>query len=323
MALLTTRDVRAVERFSFWVESVSANYFPIEAENLTLNPDGFSASLKSSAFGDVLAAHHLSTPYWLKRTKKAIAAREVGLLMLAINAGAGPVQQVFGDKTVVTEIGDGVIYDMDMEHSTRGACDGDGQTLLMPRSRLAPYFDWRPHGEETLLSPRLFRRDKGLSALVRAVTNVFFDTHSTTESEKEGMVQVLVHLMALSYGFPAEEDQEAVGQSLAEARIRQASAFIVNNVHDPRLNAELVAKHLGISVRRLYAICEPTGYSVAKRIMAARMERAKLMLLTRKDATILEIALACGFYSTSTFYRAFSELHGVSPNRFREQGGGR
>ena len=321
MLVLDTRDVCGVERFSYWVDSISAQYFPIDLEVTEAERGSFSARMEGSAFGDMMAVRHITSPHCLKRSKQAISKRETGMLMLGFNIGKAPIRHAFGDAGVVTNIGEGLLYDMDREHHTLGQTDNDALGVLTPRERLAPYLDWRPHGGEALFAPRVFRRGRGLSPMVSAVVGSFFDATQKSDAERNAMNQVLVHMLALTLGFPLEEDKEAIGRSLADARFRQAINFIENNVHDPRLSAGLVARYLGISVRRLYAIFEPTGLSIAKRISSARMERAKQLLMTRRGATILEIALACGFYSTSTFYRVFSELHGMSPNRFREQYG--
>jgi AraC-like DNA-binding protein len=48
-----------------------------------------------------------------------------------------------------------------------------------------------------------------------------------------------------------------------------------------------------------------------------RIARAKQLLLARQDRTILEIALAVGFNSKSTFNTAFRRLTGVTPSGFR------
>ncbi len=59
-----------------------------------------------------------------------------------------------------------------------------------------------------------------------------------------------------------------------------------------------------------------TGESPRRHVERLRLERAARMLVTR-DATILEIALECGYASHETFTRAFVRRFGQTPSRWR------
>lgn len=48
-----------------------------------------------------------------------------------------------------------------------------------------------------------------------------------------------------------------------------------------------------------------------------RIEEAKKMLLSEKDRTVISVAFAVGFNSTTVFYDWFNRLTGVSPKKFR------
>lgn len=59
-----------------------------------------------------------------------------------------------------------------------------------------------------------------------------------------------------------------------------------------------------------------TGFSPHAYIQSRRMARA-WELLTRTSAGVAEIALACGYESTSHFHAQFRRVHGCSPTRVR------
>ena len=59
-----------------------------------------------------------------------------------------------------------------------------------------------------------------------------------------------------------------------------------------------------------------TGESPRRHVERLRLERAARMLVTR-DATVLEIALDCGYASHETFTRAFVRRFGRTPSRWR------
>jgi AraC family transcriptional regulator len=59
-----------------------------------------------------------------------------------------------------------------------------------------------------------------------------------------------------------------------------------------------------------------TGESPRRHVERLRLERAARMLVTR-DATVLEIALDCGYANHETFTRAFVRRFGLTPSRWR------
>lgn len=58
------------------------------------------------------------------------------------------------------------------------------------------------------------------------------------------------------------------------------------------------------------------GTSVRKYLLKIRIENAT-RLLTESDNTIVQIALACGFYDHAHFSRSFKRITGVTPSDFR------
>lgn len=312
MLIVDTQKVRPKERFSYWVDTLSTDFFPIEAEQL-LDKDGdFSGQLRARPIRDILVTRHTSSPYRLKRTRKMIARQELGMLVFGIPHSNRAVQQTLGDRVISSCKGDVVLYDVDLEHEFAGPHGTDENALLIPTEYFKPYL-----GAGFALKPLVFRAGHGLNAMLRAYGKAFIDLRDATPAEEMGAIQVLVHLASLAYGLHPEEDR-SVSQSLAEVRLIQAAQFISANLHDPRLNVDKVARHLGISVRRLHSLYEPTGESVAKSILNARTDRARELLMRHPDKTVLEIAFACGFSNLSTFYRCFVSAAGMAPGEFRK-----
>ena len=78
-----------------------------------------------------------------------------------------------------------------------------------------------------------------------------------------------------------------------------------------------VATELGISLRQLHALFEPTGLSFARTLTAARLNEARRLLYATQERGIDEIAFACGFDSIATFYRVFRATYGMTPGDAR------
>ena len=87
---------------------------------------------------------------------------------------------------------------------------------------------------------------------------------------------------------------------------------------DPRLDAERVTNHLGISVRSLHFAFEATGASLASRILSARLRCARELLIRFPKRSILDIALDCGFENLAILYRGFSRAYGYPPGEVRK-----
>ncbi|MEM7119075.1 MAG: GyrI-like domain-containing protein [Chloroflexota bacterium] len=62
------------------------------------------------------------------------------------------------------------------------------------------------------------------------------------------------------------------------------------------------------------------GETLKQYTQRLRLERAAYYLKIR-DATVLDIALTCGFHNHETFSRAFKRHFGLTPRAFRQQGG--
>ena len=60
------------------------------------------------------------------------------------------------------------------------------------------------------------------------------------------------------------------------------------------------------------------GETIHDYIFRLRVERAAVQLLYNPGMSITEIALGCGFSSSSTFARAFKAFHGISASEFRK-----
>jgi AraC-like DNA-binding protein len=128
---------------------------------------------------------------------------------------------------------------------------------------------------------------------------------------------------------PAHADEQVVlraqtdwqgldSRALRHAAQREAArAVIARRLGRPGLSAKAIAAALGISLRQVHILFEPTGLTLHQTIMALRVEEARRQLRTMADRTIAEIAFACGFGSLPTFHRVFLAQTGTTPNAYR------
>ena len=103
------------------------------------------------------------------------------------------------------------------------------------------------------------------------------------------------------------------------SRINRVLAYVERHLADD-LSLAVLARESCFSPfhfhRIFQAIVGETPVDFVKRV---RLERAALMLIHNPRRTITEIAIECGFSSSATFSRAFSEAFETSPSSWRQK----
>ena len=100
------------------------------------------------------------------------------------------------------------------------------------------------------------------------------------------------------------------------ARVNRAIDFVVQNPAE-RLDLEQLARVACFSSFHFHRIFKAlVGETVAAFVKRARLQRAIRLMALRPDASLTEIALACGFASSSDFSRSFKQGYGVPPRAF-------
>lgn len=103
---------------------------------------------------------------------------------------------------------------------------------------------------------------------------------------------------------------------LRNSRLGEAIRLIEEHVETPLSSAE-IADRLGISTRQLERMFERYMNTTPKRyIMELRLHRAR-NLIVQSDQALTEIAMACGFVSTSHFSKVYRDHFGNTPGSQR------
>ncbi|RTR06452.1 GlxA family transcriptional regulator [Halomonas nitroreducens] len=100
--------------------------------------------------------------------------------------------------------------------------------------------------------------------------------------------------------------------------LQRAIALMEANLESPLGIRELAAE-LDLSWRRLDRLfARHLGTSPQRAYLARRLDHAHRLLRETRHS-VMDIALACGFASASSFTRAFRRRHGVSPSEWRQR----
>ncbi len=166
---------------------------------------------------------------------------------------------------------------------------------------------------------------------VQLVPNVFCDRRIITASGGTAAADMMLHLIGKAHGgalATAVADQmcyNAVREGSAPQRVSLQARHGMRNAHlvraitlmeetieDP-LSPSCIADELSISTRQLERLFVRYLNSTPKHyFMELRLHRAR-NLLVQTDQSITEIAMACGFKSTSHFTKTFRSFYGRTP----------
>jgi AraC-like DNA-binding protein len=161
-----------------------------------------------------------------------------------------------------------------------------------------------------------------------ALLGAAFDTANTqvpllSPELGDAVLHNLCGLVALACGT-SEEGRFRVQDSLRAARLEAAERHIDQHLAEPGLTPASAAAALGISLRHLHLLFEPTGTSFAQYVARRRLLQCRTTLTspTGIGRSVADIAFGWGFNSLATFYRAFEREFGLSPTALRATAAG-
>jgi AraC-like DNA-binding protein len=130
----------------------------------------------------------------------------------------------------------------------------------------------------------------------------------------EAVLRNLCGLVTLACGA-SEEGTESARDSLRSAQLAAVKRHVDLHLADPGLTPASVAAALGISVRQLHRLFEPSGSSFSRHVLRQRLLRCSETIAgaTGTGRSVVDIAFGWGFNSMATFYRAFASEFGSPP----------
>ncbi|MFK7959864.1 MAG: GyrI-like domain-containing protein [Phycisphaerales bacterium] len=115
--------------------------------------------------------------------------------------------------------------------------------------------------------------------------------------------------------MPTSPDESRTGPDTT-GRVNRAIDHIVTHLADP-LPLEVVASVAHFSPFHFHRVFKAAmGETLGAFVKRVRLERALMMLSRPPKRSLTDIALACGFGSSSDFSRSFKQRYGVPPSAF-------
>ena len=175
----------------------------------------------------------------------------------------------------------------------------------------AALLDARPRPETDGAARESFEQLRALLRRIRPDLDLpFYEDEGSAPAQLDAMAQACLAL--------ARENARQL--NARGGYKRQVLSFIGENLGDPEMCVDHVAARFGISGRQVYGIVKDAeGVSFSEYLTQLRMKRAA-ELLAGQPGTVQSVALACGYTSLNTFYKAFHRYYGYPPGQFGRGG---
>jgi AraC-like DNA-binding protein len=318
MLSFSTDDIAAADRFEHWREVRGKALFGVTMELPRERWPRFSGRFCAEEVGGATVSSMQASPYTIRRTNADIARAPGNSLSVTRQvSGLGVLDT--GDD-VISRVGDG---DTIFSHS-------DMPFTAIPRREEA--FDYRmlliPLRDEIALDAKLDNmlattsvRPSPFSRPIMALFNVLTSRGYRLDNPATAVTNI-ARLILL------DRDRLKLGLSETRAALRSglfhaAIQILSRDLHRPELSPARTAGELGVSLRQLHLLFEPSGRSFSQTLTDMRMAQACGLFETQPWLSITEIAHTCGMDSQATFYRAFRKMYGMTPGDKQALGRGR
>jgi len=304
---LSTEDVPERDRFEVWNNAIF-NTLAISVRPLPDAEGPFRAHLSARSSGSLLNCRFNADGFRATRQNSEIAHQHWDSYWIVRESGPGAWHKLDGQE-IISQHGDLIIGDTDTTSDTYPVSRYNHELWVVPKALVDPHLPARGLRPFTLLSGR-----DGVDALAA----VYLDTltkhwDSIAEPAMAQVTDTLCRLIGIACGAMAADQPDA----LRAGRLTRAKRHIDRHLADPNLSPATTAAVLGIAVRTLHLLFEPTGNSFARYVLRRRLEECRTALLANPNRPVTDIAFAWGFNNLSTFYRAFQATFGLTPGDLR------
>lgn len=304
-------NVRVADGADEWAQVISESFVPL---SLAAACETFQGTARQSILQPGLTVTEVRTrgPSIVTRTLRLTRTepRDAYIFSLHLD-GAGAVVQ--GEREAPMAHGGGALYDAARPYRLVFPTDTWEIVLQVPHRQLRERIT---RAEEICgrALPAEHPATRVLAVFLRELSSVSTQLDTAQRAELGGAA---VDLLATALRTLAGDGHEApAGRQALLAAMR---AFVGENLTDPRLTPEVLARRHGISVRYAGELFAEAGTSPAAYIRSERLRAAHRALTDPQQShrTIAGIASTLGFADRTTFTRAFARRYAVTPTQLR------
>ena len=307
----STDDLPPRDRVSFWCD-----YFAKQAHSITPgeipDPDAFRAEARGPAAGEFALLDIAAGFAKVRRTATDVARDKTEAFF--IRRFRRPVIWKAGPRStpvdLVHEPGDFCVSSTEWRFEAEAKGEVAFAMLVIPQAALSPLLA----GGRLACPFRLPGASPLGSLLGAAMDAAKVQAPLLADDLGEAVLRNLCGLVALACGT-SEEGTEQGRDSLRSAQLAAVKRHIDLHLADSGLTPASAAAALGVSVRQLHRLFEPSGSSFARYVLRQRLLRCRDTIggATGTGRSVVDIAFGWGFNSMATFYRAFVSEFGSPP----------
>ena len=218
----------------------------------------------------------------------------------------GEVEIIVNGERRTLKRGDACFIDGFGVHGYEDALESRAYILLIKRN----FFEGFLSRFQNQVPPRFFRFENfELLKTLRRVCGQNYTNEGSRYVAFEGALGVLLASISSETPFTARHREKSA--ELVCAVLEYAEENLAGD-----LSLRALAKRFGYSYEYLSRLLTKTlAENWNAYINRVRVRKAHERLQAQENASVLQIALECGFESSNTFYRAYKKEYGVSPRR--------
>ena len=308
----STAGLPARERFRAWAELGARAAYPVRFER-DGDPDApFSGEMRVRVLGGVRFYRVCADGHRARRGRAEVAGTREEFYCVQQFASAERVSHPRGEAL----LGPGAVVahrsDLPVETASLGGTAF--RAWFLPRARLDALL---PAGAGPVFA---VGPEAGTGALVAAMAGTLAQEADRLEpAAVDAVVDNFCRLLAIAGGLARADGLEGGREALRAAALARIERYVGEHLAEPDLTPERVAEAVGLSLRQLHRVFEPTGTSFARRVLARRLAvaRAELASPAAAGRTVADVAFGWGFDNLVTFYRAFRRAYGCAPGEVR------
>ena len=298
------------EQWEFWRERGSRHL---------LSPGWERDGTSRAPFRGTMAIQQLGAVRFVDQRNEAhrIVAGRAGAMRAAADVCiveqeiVGPSRYQIGQRSLTCLPGDLLILTPEARFEEEGPGEWATRNWVIPRRQLAPLL---PAGISASL--HIPRRD-GVATLAAMAAQALASQADRLEPRAaEAALDSFCRLLAIAAGVAAPSI-EGGREALHAACLARARRHVDRHLAEANLTPERVAKAVGLSLRQLHRVFEPTGESFARYLLRRRLEEVRAALARPGAGPATDLALAWGFGSLTAFYRGFQQAYGGAPGELR------
>ncbi len=310
---LSTDELPRAERFAHWREVRARNIFGVTVALDRAERLDFHGHMTAIALGGGTLVEMHSSSYVVERSEADIARAPGDSLCIYQQLDGGGWFSAGGREFTLAPGGIATNHS-DLRYDT-APTDRNGFHLRILKVPFSACRHWVT--QKTTLWAAPLPRQSGVNTLLADMfASVAREAAALDAASAEVAVRTLAQLALIARGQSdprSEEGRAACREALLDA----AKRHIAKHFSRADLSAGKTAAALGISLRQLHLLFEPTETSFGAYLRATRLEQARSLLLQFPARSVTDIAYSCGWNSLGTFHRVFLSAYGYTPGELR------